>query len=53
MFKSSKKLRNLYNEFEFSDEASIYLSENDRKALQKKAKKELKRSSVKYNKLRD
>ena len=41
MFKFTKKLQQHYDEQEIGAEGSIYLTDKDRKALQKKAKKEV------------
>lgn len=49
MFKSVKKLRQYYDDQDLVVDGQFYLSEKDRIALQKKAKKELKRSKKKYN----
>jgi hypothetical protein len=47
MFKNTKKLQQYYDEQEIGAEGSVYLSDKDRKILQKKAKKEVKRSGRK------
>lgn len=44
MFKSTKKLRQYYEEQDLASESLFYLSEKDYKAIQKKAKKEARRS---------
>ena len=49
MFKYTKKQQHYYDDQEFVVDGQFYLSEKDRKALQKKAKKEFKRGSKKYN----
>lgn len=47
MFKNTKKLQKFYDEQEIGADGSFFLSEKDRKLLQKKAKKEIKRGSGK------
>jgi hypothetical protein len=47
MFKNTKKLQQYYDEQEIGAEGSIYLSDKDRKILQKKAKKDVKRGGKK------
>lgn len=49
MFKNTKKLQQFYDEQTLNEEEQIYLSDKDRRALQKKAKKEVKRSGKKPN----
>ncbi len=47
MFKSTRKLRQYYDEQELASESSYFIPEKDVKALQKKARKEAKRAGKK------
>lgn len=49
MFKSTKKLRQYYEEQELASESDFFLPEKDLKAIRKKAKKEAKRPGKRIN----